>query len=63
MNASVAIADPLLLRVKRRLAPAIDSLFHRIIDSMMKWINRQLLSEIRFMSNAISRRTVMNDAS
>jgi len=44
MNASVAIADPLLLRVKRRLVPSIDSLFHRIIDSMMKWINRQLFS-------------------
>ena len=62
MNASVAIADPLLLRVKRRLVPSIDSLFHRIIDSMMKWINRQLFNEIRFMSNARSRRTVMNNA-
>ena len=62
MNASVAIADPLLLRVKRRLVPSIDSLFHRIIDPMMKWINCQLLSEIRFTRNGLSRRTVMNNA-
>jgi hypothetical protein len=62
MSTSVAIADPLLLRVKRRLVPSIDSLFHRINDSTMKWINRQLFSEIRFTRNGLSRRTVMNNA-
>ena len=54
MNASAAIADSLLLGVKRRLVPSIDSLFHRTIDSMMKWINRQLFGEIRFTRNARS---------
>jgi len=60
MNDSAAIADPLLLRVKRRLVPSIDSLFHRIIDSMMKWINRQLFREIRFTRNARSGAFVTN---
>jgi len=54
MSASVANADTLFLRVKRRLVPSIDSLFHRTIDSMMKWINRQLFREIRFTRNALS---------
>jgi hypothetical protein len=54
MNTSATIADPLRLRVKRRLVPSIDSLFHRTIDSMMKCINRKLFSEIRFTRNALS---------
>jgi hypothetical protein len=54
MNISAPIADPLRLRVKRRLVPSIDSLFHRTIDSMMKWINRQLFREGRFTRNALS---------
>jgi hypothetical protein len=40
--------------VKRRLVPSIDSLFHRAIDSMMKWINRPSSSEIRFTRNVFS---------
>jgi hypothetical protein len=54
MDDSAAIANPLLLRGKHRLVPSIDSLFHRTIGSMMKWINRQLFREIRFTRNALS---------
>ena len=53
-EASAASTGPLHLRVKRRLVPSIDSLFHRIIDSMMNWINRQLFGEIRFTRNELS---------
>jgi len=61
MSASAVSADTLLLRVKRRLVPSIDSLFHRTIDSMMKWINRQLFREIRFTRNALlARRSATN---